>query len=38
VLEGVSGLVDGFGGLKGILMSVGSIFMSQYSQKIPAAL
>jgi hypothetical protein len=37
-LEAVEGLMDGFGGLKGILMSVGSIILTTYANKMPATL
>ena len=38
VLETIGGLVDGFGGLGGILTSLGSIFMVWYAQRMPETL
>ena len=38
VLEGVSGMIDGFGGLKGVLITVSSIFLTNYAKKMPETL
>jgi hypothetical protein len=38
VLESVGGLIDGLGGLKGILGVVGSVFLTHFSKSMPAAL
>ena len=35
VLGGVSNVIDGLGGLKGILLMVGGIFMRNYAKEIP---
>ena len=37
-LESVGGLVDGLGGLKGIIGVVGSVFLTNFAQKVPEAL
>lgn len=38
ILESVKGLVSGFGGMKGVLIAVSSLFLSTYAQKMPEAL
>ena len=38
ILEAIKGFVDGLGGMKGVLMAVGSIFLNIYAQKMPEAL
>lgn len=38
ILEAIKGFVDGLGGMKGVLMTVGSIFLNTYAQKMPEAL
>ena len=38
VLESVGGFVDGLGGLKGIIGVVGSLFLTNFAQKMPEAL
>lgn len=38
ILEAIKGFVDGLGGMKGVLMAVGSIFLNTYAQKMPEAL
>jgi TP901 family phage tail tape measure protein len=38
LIETISGLVDGLGGLKGVISLIGSIFMAQFADKIPTAL
>jgi hypothetical protein len=38
VLEIIESVMDTFGGLKGILMSVGSVFLSMYANKMPETL
>ena len=38
VLEGIGGFVDGLGGLKGIIGVVGSLFLTNFAQKMPEAL
>jgi hypothetical protein len=38
VLESVNGLIEGMGGVKGVLMSVSSIFMSVYAKQMPHVL
>ena len=38
VLDGIGGLVEGFGGMKGVISLVGSLFLSYYAQKMPDAL
>ena len=38
VLSGIGDVIDGVGGLKGVLLIVGSIFMRQYAKEIPQAL
>lgn len=35
VIDGVSGFIDGLGGVEGLLKSISSIFMSVYAQKMP---
>ena len=38
VLEAIHGIINGFGGMKGVLIAVSSIFLSTYAQKMPEAL
>lgn len=38
VLEAIHGVIKGFGGMKGVLMALGSIFLTTYAQKMPEAL
>ena len=38
LLSGIGDVIDGVGGLKGVLLIVGSIFMKQYAKEIPRAL
>jgi hypothetical protein len=38
ILESVGGLVDGLGGLKGIIGVIGSVFLTNFAQKMPATL
>ena len=38
ILESVGGLVDGLGGLKGVIGVIGSIFLTNFAQKMPATL
>lgn len=38
VLEAIHGIINGFGGMKGILTALGSIFLTTYAQKMPEAL
>ena len=38
VIDGIGGFIDGLGGVKGLLKSIGSIFMSIYAQKMPGIL
>ena len=38
MLEGVQGLVEGFGGFKGVITLIGSLFLNYYAQKMPQAL
>ena len=38
ILEAVKGFINGLGGMKGVLMTVGSIFLNTYAQKMPEAL
>lgn len=35
VVDGLGGFIDGLGGVKGLLQSIGSIFMSVFAQKMP---
>lgn len=37
-LTGINNVIDGVGGLKTILLSVGGIFLKQYAKEIPSAL
>jgi hypothetical protein len=37
-LNFISNIIDGLGGLKGILLLIGSIFMQQYAKEMPAFL
>jgi TP901 family phage tail tape measure protein len=37
-LTGINNVIDGVGGLKTILLSVGGIFLKQYAKEIPAVL
>lgn len=37
-LNSISGLIDGFGGLKGIILTIGSLFAANIANKIPDAL
>lgn len=38
VLEAIHGVIKGFGGMKGVLTALGSIFLTTYAQKMPEAL
>ena len=38
LLSGIGDVINGVGGLKGVLLIVGSIFMKQYAKEIPRAL
>ena len=38
VLSGISGLIQGLGGFKGVLASIGSLFLSIYAKEMPSAL
>lgn len=38
VLDFISNIIDGLGGLKGVLLLIGSIFMQQYAKEMPAFL
>lgn len=38
VLEAIHGVINGFGGMKGVLIAVSSLFLSTYAQKMPEAL
>ena len=35
VVDGLGGFIDGLGGVKGLLQSIGSIFMSVFAQRMP---
>jgi hypothetical protein len=37
-LTGIHNVIEGFGGLKGILLLVSSIFMTHFAKEIPAKL
>ena len=37
-LEGVEGVIEGLGGMKGILFSFGSIFLNMYAKEFPSAI
>jgi hypothetical protein len=36
VIDRVSDLIDGLGGVSGILLTIGSIFADKFADKIPA--
>jgi hypothetical protein len=38
VLETIGGLVDGLGGLKGVVGIIGSVFLTTFAQKMPETL
>ena len=38
VLEAIHEVINGFGGMKGVLTALGSIFLTTYAQKMPEAL
>ena len=38
VLQGVDGVVTGMGGMKGVLTTIGSLFLMTYSKEIPSAI
>lgn len=37
-LEGIEGVIEGLGGMKGILFSFGSIFLNMYAKEFPSAI
>ena len=38
IVEGITSVVDKMGGVKGLLISIASVFMTQYANKIPSVL
>jgi hypothetical protein len=38
VITTIGGLIDGLGGLKGIALTLGSIFLTNFANKMPAFL
>ena len=38
VLGAVGGLIDGFGGMKGVIMTISSVFMTSFAQKMPTVI
>jgi hypothetical protein len=37
-IDGISSVIEGMGGLKGVITLVGSIFMSSFAKQMPEAL
>ena len=38
ILEGVNGLIKGFGGIEGVLLTIANIFAQRYAKEVPAFL
>ena len=38
ILQGIDGVVTGMGGMKGVLTTIGSLFLMTYSKEIPSAI